>query len=561
MIWEAMADTIKEIEGQHKSTSIDSSISHIENNAPLEVIVTADLPTKLADDVSYGPGGVRGLIGSPYVFGAAFLASLGGFSFGYDQGVISVINVMDQFLTKFPLINNGFYKGLMTAMLELGAFLGCFFMPWLADKISRRWALSVVVIIFNIGAIIQCAAQDYVTLVIGRTIGGIGVGTLAMGAPIYISEISPPNLRGTLLVLESVSLVSGVVIAYWITYATRYMEGEISFRLPFGLQMICATVLGVCIHFFPYSPRWLAMVDRPDDCLASLSRLRQLPPDDSRVRTEFEGIMSEIEFQKVVHERHHPGVQGFKLELVQWLDLFKKKSWRRTAVGVGVAFLQQFSGVNAFIYYAPTLFTSLGQSSSMSLVLSGILNVLQLIAVVVCFFVIDHIGRRPLAILGGLGMAIPYIVIAVLVALYSSDWPAHMGAGWACVAMAFLYMLIFGVSYSPLTWALPSEVFPTATRSKGVALSTATVWLANFIIGVATPPMLEDAGYGTYIFFAAFCILAGVWAWFLVPETKGKTLEQMDEAFGDTSGTEEKEIMKAVAAAARGQHGSKSLQV
>ena len=175
-----MADTIKEIEGQHKSTSIDSSISHIENNAPLEVIVTADLPTKLADDVSYGPGGVRGLIGSPYVFGAAFLASLGGFSFGYDQGVISVINVMDQFLTKFPLINNGFYKGLMTAMLELGAFLGCFFMPWLADKISRRWALSVVVIIFNIGAIIQCAAQDYVTLVIGRTIGGIGVGTLAM---------------------------------------------------------------------------------------------------------------------------------------------------------------------------------------------------------------------------------------------------------------------------------------------------------------------------------------------------------------------------------------------
>jgi len=130
--------------------------------------------------IAYGPNGVRGLFSSGYVFGAAFLASLGGFSFGYDQGVISIINVMDQFHTTFPETKSAFGTGFMTGMLLLGAFVGCLFMPYLADKISRKWALTVVVVIFDIGAIIQTAAQNYGMLVAGRTIGGIGVGTLAM---------------------------------------------------------------------------------------------------------------------------------------------------------------------------------------------------------------------------------------------------------------------------------------------------------------------------------------------------------------------------------------------
>lgn len=211
---------------------------HEDVNA-MKTIPTADLPDLMAEEVSYGRSGLRGLIDSPFVFGAAFLASLGGFSFGYDQGVISIINVMPQFLDAYPILNEGgFYTGLMTAMLELGAFLGCFFMPWLADKISRKWALSVVVCIFCIGAIIQTSAPNYGALVFGRFFGGIGVGTLALvsspfstslgttltlqqGAPLYISEIAPPNLRGALLVLESVSIVLGVVVSYWISYGTK----------------------------------------------------------------------------------------------------------------------------------------------------------------------------------------------------------------------------------------------------------------------------------------------------------------------------------------------------
>ncbi|KAB2570164.1 High-affinity glucose transporter [Lasiodiplodia hormozganensis] len=522
--------------------SHEPSTEKIEDLADTELTT---IPSNAEGHVSYGKSGIAGLVESPYVLGAAFLASMGGFSFGYDQGVISIVNVMDQFHTAFPPAKTAFGKGFMTGMLEFGAFIGCFFMPTLADMISRKRALTVVVVIFNIGAIMQTAAQSYGVLVAGRTIGGIGVGTLAMGAPIYISEIAPPNLRGTLLVLESISIVTGVVSSFWITYGTRHLPGEASFRLPFGLQMVCSTLLGIGINFYPYSPRWLALVNRPQEALRSLERLRRLPATDVRVQMEHKDILSEVEIEKLVQEKRHPGAKRLKLEVLGWFDLFRKRSWRRTAVGVGVAFFQQFSGINAFIYYAPTLFQSLGQSDEMSLIMSGIFNILQLVAVAACFVVIDKVGRRPLAILGGIGGGVAWTVMAALTGVFSKDWLANPAAGWAAVAMAFLFVLLYGVSYSPLGWCLPAEVFPNASRSKGVALSTATVWLCNFIVGVATPPMLEDLGFGTYVFFGAWCYVAAIWAYFLVPETKGKTLEQMDEVFGDYAAQEEKELMRA----------------
>lgn len=207
----------------------------------------------------------------------------------------------------------------------------------------------------------------------------------------------------------------------------------------------------------------------------------------------------------------------------------------------------------------------------MALIMSGVFNVLQLVAITVCFLIIDVVGRRPLAIFGGFGTAIAYTIISVLAGLYSDDWSSHSSAGWACVAMAFVFILIYGASYAPLGWALPPEVYTTSSRSKGVALSTCTNWLCNFIIGVAVriafsshrtyptnssqvPPMMADIGWGTYVFFAFWCLVAGFWAVFLLPETMGKTLEQIDELFGDLSGQEEREIMReAVAYTQNGQ--------
>lgn len=191
------------------------------------------------------------------------------------------------------------------------------------------------------------AAQDYGTLAFGRWFGGLGTDTLALGAPLYISEIAPPNLRGTLLALESISIVSGVVISFFITYGTRHMKGDISFRLAFGLQLVSSTILGVLIHMFPYSPRWLCLKGRNDEALAALCKLRRLPDIDERIQIEHAGIIAEVELQKAMQDRAHPGKTGLRLELAQWVDLFKRKMWRRTVVGVGVAFFQQFSGINA----------------------------------------------------------------------------------------------------------------------------------------------------------------------------------------------------------------------
>lgn len=136
------------------------------------------------------------------------------------------------------------------------------------------------------------------------------------------------------------------------------MAGEASFRLPFGLQMVTATLLGAGIRFFPHSPRWLALANRSEDCLTSLTKLRNLPGTDVRVQAEFQDIFEEVTFQYITQEKRHPGARGIKLEILLWMDLFRQDSWRRTATAVGIAFFQQFSGINAFVYYAPTFFTS-----------------------------------------------------------------------------------------------------------------------------------------------------------------------------------------------------------
>ncbi|KAI9146719.1 substrate transporter [Paramyrothecium foliicola] len=365
-------------------------------------------------------------------------------------------------------------------------------MPTLADRISRKWALTVAVVIFNIGAIMQTAAPNYGVLMAGRTIGGLGVGTLAMGAPIYISELSPPNLRGTLLVLESICIVSGAVISFYITHATRHISGEASFGLPFGLQMVSATILGVGIHFFSFL-------------------LGGLPSYDERKDPEYNGILTEIAVGKSMREKNHTGVSGVKLKTLA------------------------VSGVNGFIYYAPTLFASLGQDPETALTMSGIFNILQLVGVVLCFVVIDHVDRRPLTIYGAICGAITWGLTAVLSDLYSHDWQTNPAAGWAAVAMDFLFILVFGLSYSRLGWILPAEVYTATSGAKGVALATCVTWISNFIVGVATLPMLDSIDFGMYVFYGSFCAMAAVWAFFLVPGTKGKTLEEMDFVFKDTA--------------------------
>lgn len=286
-----------------------------------------------------------------------------------------MILVEQQFLGRFTRVADGasgagFWKGLLTAMIELGAFLGALNQGWIADKISRKYSIAVAVCIFVVGSALQTGAVDYAMLVVARLIGGVGIGMLSMVAPLYISEISPPEIRGALLVLEEFSIVTGIVIAFWITYGTQYIQSEWAWRLPFLLQIVPGLVLGVGIYFLPFSPRWLVSKGRDDDALASLAKLRHLPPSDSRVNNEWYDIRAEVAFQREVLAERHPRLQDgtrtsrLKLELVSWTDCFRPGCWRRTHVGIGnphsdhnlrtfaetdhltgIMFFQQFVGV------------------------------------------------------------------------------------------------------------------------------------------------------------------------------------------------------------------------
>ena len=276
--------------------------------------------------------------------------------FGYDQGVVSIILVMDQFLERFPRVSDehpgsGFWKGLMTAMIELGALFGAFNQGWIADKISRRYSIVVAVVIFSIGSILQTAAVDYEMLTIARLIGGVGIGMLSTVAPLYISEISPPECRGTLLVMEEFCIVLGIVISFFLTMGTRHIPSEWSWRLPFLLQIIPGFIITAGVAILPFSPRWLVFKGRNDEALQSLSVLRRLPASDRQVRHEFLEIKTEAQFHKELDSERHPTLQDdsigmfFRRELASWMDCFRRGCWKRTHVGIGLMFFQQVSSL------------------------------------------------------------------------------------------------------------------------------------------------------------------------------------------------------------------------
>ncbi|KAL4749218.1 hypothetical protein BDW72DRAFT_214189 [Aspergillus terricola var. indicus] len=508
-----------------------------------------------ADREPYGPPGFRGLLHTPFVLMCAVCSTLGGFLFGYDQGVVSVILVMEQFLHEFPLVGgagSGFWKGLLAAMLELGALIGAINQGWIADKISRRYSILVAVAIFRVGSILQTAAMNYGILTFARFLSGVGIGMLSMVSPLYISEISPSECRGTLLVFQEWSIVFGILISYSTSFGTRYMAGEWSRRLPFLLQMIRGFILAAGVMALPFSPRWLAFNGRNKEALQTLSRLRRLPVTDRRVRQEYMDIQAEGRFHHQINAERHPDLQGegtknaFLREMASWADCFRKRSWRRTHIAIMVPFFQQFSGINALIYYSPTLFGTMGFDTNLQLIMSGVLNSLQLVGCTSAVWTMDTLGRRKLLFAGSVSETISHIIITALVGRYSSNWASHQTEGWVSAAFLQVYMVAFGAAWGPVGWAIPSEIFPSSLRAKGVAIATCSNWLNNFIIGLIMPPLIEGTGYGTYVFFAVFCGLSGVWTFFFVPETMGRTLEQMDHVFRDNSNERERGLRQAI---------------
>ncbi|PLB52416.1 general substrate transporter [Aspergillus steynii IBT 23096] len=540
--------------------------------------------------VNTAPDGGFALIRrNPYLLGVASFSTLGGLLFGYDQGVVSGVITMESFGARFPRVysDTGF-KGWFVSTLLLAAWFGSLINGPIADRLGRKVSINVAVVIFVIGSAIQCGAVNIPMLFVGRAIAGLAVGQLTMVVPLYISEVSIPGIRGGLVVLQQLSVTIGILVSYWIDYGTNYIGGtrcapdipysgqikasnafdpyhdvppggcdgqsEASWRLPLAIQILPAIILGVGMIFFPDSPRWLLMNERDEDALEALSKLRRLVKDSPTLVGEYLEIKASIMLENTFARERFPDKSGARLDIAQYMSFLTTWArFRRLAIGCCVMFFQQFMGCNAIIYYAPTIFGQLGlDGNTSSLLATGVYGIVNCLSTLPALFLIDKVGRRALLMSGAAGTCVSLVVVGAIIGAYGSDLVNHKSAGWAGIAFIYIYDVNFSYSFAPIGWVLPSEIFNLSIRSKAISITTSATWMCNFIIGLITPDMLDSITWGTYIFFAAFCVLALGFTFFCIPETRGKTLEDMDLIFGDTAAHEEKLRIVQIEAELRG---------
>jgi sugar porter (SP) family MFS transporter len=305
------------------------------------------------------------------------------------------------------------------------------------------------------------------------------------------------------------------MISFWIDYGTNFIGGtestqsEGAWLVPLTLQLVPALVLIVGMVFMPFSPRWLVHHDREEEARKVLGLLRNESPDSEIIELELLEIKAQSLFEQRTIAEHYPKLADqtvwntLKLQFVAIGSLFKSKPMlRRVVVGTVTMFFQQWTGINAVLYYAPSIFADLGLSSNTtSLLATGVVGIVMLAATVPAILYIDKIGRRPILAGGAIGMAACHFIIAIIFAKNQYQWASQTAAGWAAIVFVWVFVMFFGASWGPAAWILISEVWPISARPYGMALSASSNWLNNFIVGQVTPDMLQSMTYGECFLF------------------------------------------------------------
>ena len=455
-------------------------------------------------------GGPSALIHNVRVFLIASFACLGGLLYGYNQGVFSGVLTMTSFNNHMGVYTTDqTKKGWLTSILELGAWVGTLYSGFLAEIISRKYAIIVNTAIFILGVIIQCTATTsagHNSILGGRFIVGMGVGSLSMIVPMYVAECSPPELRGLLVGLQQFAIEFGILVSFWIDYGCNYIGGtgrsqsDAAWLVPLALQLAPALVLIVGMIFMPFSPRWLIHHGRENEARKTLATLRNMDVDSEIIEIEFLEIKAQSIFEKRTVQHHFPHLaemtplNTMKLQFVSIASLFKTMPmFRRVIVSTVTMFFQQWTGINAVLYYAPQIFGSLGLSSNTtSLLATGVVGIVMFMATIPAILYIDRLGRKPVLTVGAIAMGICHITIAIIFAKNENQWPTHKAAGWAAIAMVWLFVAHFGWSWGPCAWILVAEVWPLSARPYGIALGASSNWMNNFIVGQVTPDMVSE---------------------------------------------------------------------
>ncbi|ERT00356.1 hexose carrier protein [Sporothrix schenckii 1099-18] len=448
------------------------------------------------------------------IVSAAFLA-VGGFLFGYDSGIISSVIALPTFMDYFHNPSDQIDGGIVSSF-QGGAVLGTIINMLFADKLGRKRTILLGAVTSVVGSALQSGAAAMVMLIIGRFIGGAAVGILTSTIPMYASELSMPKWRGALSGLLQWFLSWGFLVAQWLGYGASFSKTAFSWRFPLGFQIVPALILISGIWFLQESPRWLVEQDRHDEAKEVLHKLRA-GDDPDRIELEY------MEIRDVI-------MADRQIAKVNTMSIFLKSSWRkRLLLGCAIQAFGPLSGINVINYYGPRIYKILGIETHTSLMIIGISGALSIVYCSIGLYVLDKVGRIKPLIISAFGLAAALLVNAVQ-AQYLNENNANQLR--SMVAMNF----VFSLFYTPLgiiSWVYPAEIFPVEVRALGNAITTFTNWVINLIFAQFTPQALSSVGFKYFYLFFAFNLIAAVCYWMFFPETKGRTLEQMDVLFGD----------------------------
>ncbi|KAJ6467586.1 general substrate transporter [Mycena vulgaris] len=483
-------------------------------------------------------------------------AAFGGIFFGYDTGWMGGVLGMPFFIQMYSHKDYppkpfdaahlpadfslpAWEKSLMTSILSAGTFFGALVAGDIADVIGRRPTIIMGCVVFSVGCILEIAPRDVLALfVIGRLIAGAGVGFISAIIILYMSEIAPKKVRGALVSGYQFCITLGILVANCVVFGTQNKLDTSSYRIPIGIQFLWALILGIGLVFLPESPRFWVRKGSIEKATLALATVRDQPRDSAYVQDELAEIIANLEFEKA-----HIPQTGY---VGSWLSCFHgslfdgSSNIRRTLVGTGLQCAQQFTGINFIFYFGTSFFQTLGTIDDPFLI-SLITTLVNVLSTPISFYIIERYGRRRILLVGGTCMVICQFIVAIIgTAAPRAQVPGgNPRAVQAEIAFICLNIAAFATTWGPAAWVVVGEMFPLPIRSRGVGMSTASNWFWNCIIGVITPYFVsaDKLNLGPKVFFiwGSTAMLSVLFAYFFVSETKGLSLEQVDQMLGETS--------------------------
>ncbi len=439
---------------------------------------------------------------------SSLIAALGGFLFGFDTAVIS--GTTDRLQKIFDLSTVGL--GFTVASAIIGTMLGAIFAGKPADKYGRRNTLFILALLYLISAFGSALAWDWYSLLVFRLIGGLGVGASSVVAPMYIAEIAPAKIRGKMVALTQFNIVFGMLVAYFSNYFISTFDlGMADWRWMLGVEAIPAFLFFILLFTIPFSPRWLISQGKEEEAIGVL---RKVGTDDDNIVREVNEIKKSLDLE------HHSIKERF----------YQKKYLKPISLAIMIAVFNQLSGINAVLYYAPHIFRMAGAGDGSSLLQSIAIGGTFTVFTMAALLVIDKFGRRNLMIVGSIGYIVSLGVTAWAFYTYGTDFDE---AGSIVVLISLLvFIAAHAFGQGTVIWVFISEVFPNRVRARGQALGSFTHWFMTGVISWTFPMIAEVSGGHTFAFYAMCMIGQLLWVLFVMPETKGVSLEDIQKQMG-----------------------------